>query len=85
MFSMRPVDVKPMKPVSKVDAGVQTLVPESEIPEILSTFICNHCKDRASIDEYSNGADLQLVPIDRSMSSDKQKIQVPKVGLKAYA
>ncbi|KAG1370058.1 kinesin-like protein KIN-12B [Cocos nucifera] len=85
MFSIRPVDVKPMRPVSKVDAGVQTLVQESEIPEILSTFICNHCKDRASTDEYSNGTDLQLVPIDRSMSSDKQKIQVPKEVEKVLA
>nr|XP_010907239.1 kinesin-like protein KIN-12B isoform X2 [Elaeis guineensis] len=85
MFPIRPVDVKPMRPASKVDAGVQTLVQESEISEILSTFICNHCKDRASTDEYSNGTDLQLVPIDRSMSSDKQKIQVPKAVEKVLA
>ncbi|XP_008809653.1 kinesin-like protein KIN-12B [Phoenix dactylifera] len=85
MFSIRPVDVKPMGPVIKVDAGVQTLVQESEIPGILSTFICNRCKNGASTDEHSNNTELQLVLVDGSMSSDKQKMQVPKAVEKVLA
>lgn len=83
-FSCKPVDVKGLISITKVDASVQTLFPETEPLEKHSeVFLCSKCKNRNSLEKLQDVNDdcsnLQLVPVDGSQSSDKFKAQVPKV------
>ncbi|URE28620.1 Kinesin motor domain containing protein [Musa troglodytarum] len=80
-FSVALTDVKPVVPINKVDIGIQTIIQDPEEMEQLSTYVCSCCKKIASQDENEdtkNGTDLQLVPIDGTMSADKLKMKVPR-------
>ncbi|URE28617.1 Kinesin motor domain containing protein [Musa troglodytarum] len=81
-FSVALTDVKPVVPINKVDIGIQTIIQDPEEMEQLSTYVCSCCKKIASQDENEdtkNGTDLQLVPIDGTMSADKLKMKVPRL------
>ncbi|PIA35824.1 hypothetical protein AQUCO_03400014v1 [Aquilegia coerulea] len=88
-FSYRPVDVKPIMPIEKVDVAVQTL-PEDygESEEELSGHLCDECKSRINhneIKEPNENPEMQLVTIDEPKSADKLKKQVPKAVEKVLA
>ncbi|XP_042520529.1 kinesin-like protein KIN-12B [Macadamia integrifolia] len=66
-FSCKPVDVKPLLPVDKVDVGVQTLFQDPETLQVdSSAFICSKCTSRASqvkSKEANDCSGLELVPV----------------------
>lgn len=79
-FSVRPTEGKPLIPVNKVDVGIQALEELEDLPNI-----CSYCKNAVSEDENKDGnrsKDLQLVPVDGLIPTEKLKMHVPKVGLK---
>ncbi|OVA12970.1 Kinesin [Macleaya cordata] len=88
-FSFKPVDLKPLLPLDKVDVGVQTLPQDSEEPvEDVSAFLCSNCKSRTPLLEFkeeSDNSNLQLVPVEISQSTEKSKKQVPKAVEKVLA
>ncbi|WOL11373.1 kinesin-like protein KIN-12A [Canna indica] len=86
-FSTALADVKPAIPLNRVDVGIQTLIQDQKEPEEF-TYVCSSCKKIASEDESedaNNGTDLQLVPIDGSVSTDKLKLKVPRAVEKVLA
>ncbi|KAM0940908.1 hypothetical protein DsansV1_C18g0155271 [Dioscorea sansibarensis] len=75
-------------PIKTTSIGIQTSSAESEMPEDSASFVCGFCKNKMSPLEDKDivaGADLQLVPIEGSNSSDKPKKQVPKAVKKVLA
>ncbi|KAL2530140.1 Kinesin-like protein KIN12B [Forsythia ovata] len=85
-FSCITPGVKAVIPVVKVDAGVQTLFDDLENDS--GKFLCSKCKSRNSQQELIEDNDvqnLQLVPVNRSLSCDKFKKQVPKEVEKVLA
>ncbi|CAI9762820.1 unnamed protein product [Fraxinus pennsylvanica] len=87
-FSCIPSGAKAVIPVVKVDAGVQTLCSDDELSEKDSReFLCSRCKTRNSqqeLIEETNVQNLQLVPVNRSLSHEKLK-KVPKEVEKVLA
>ncbi|KAL8172233.1 hypothetical protein V2J09_024037 [Rumex salicifolius] len=86
-FSFKPADLKQMLPVEKVDVGVQTLPEDTGMSdEDRTLYLC--CKS-TNFPSKSQGMDekldLQLVPVDGSMSVEKSRIQVPKAVEKVLA
>ncbi|KAJ4968278.1 hypothetical protein NE237_014979 [Protea cynaroides] len=81
-FSCKPVDMKPLLPVDKVDVGVQTLFRDPGPLQVdSSAFVCSKCKSRASQVESKEANDcsgLQLVPVDGSDYAENSRMQVPK-------
>ncbi|CAI9117485.1 OLC1v1018885C1 [Oldenlandia corymbosa var. corymbosa] len=80
---------KAIPSIAKVDVGIQTLPPETtSLNDHSSIFLCSKCKNRnsqeASKDE-NDCSNLQLVPIEESLCSDKIKSQVPKAVEKVLA
>ncbi|KAF5194421.1 Kinesin, partial [Thalictrum thalictroides] len=88
-FSYRPVDVKPVMPIEKVDVAVQTLPEEyGESEEDSSGHLCDECKGKIEhneVKEPNENPEMQLVAIDDPKSSDKLKKQVPKAVEKVLA
>ena len=82
-FSYKPVDLKPLLPVDKVDVGIQTLPQDFDEPvEDSSVFLCGNCKNKTPLLEFKEenvNSGLQLVPVEGSSSVEKIKKQVPKV------
>ncbi|THU46590.1 hypothetical protein C4D60_Mb09t06530 [Musa balbisiana] len=75
-FSVRPTEGKPLIPVNKVDVGIQALEELEDLPNI-----CSYCKNAVSEDENKDGnrsKDLQLVPVDGLIPTEKLKMHVPK-------
>nr|XP_009416596.1 PREDICTED: kinesin-like protein KIN-12B [Musa acuminata subsp. malaccensis] len=75
-FSVRPTEGKPLIPVNKVDVGIQALEELEDLPNI-----CSYCKNAISEDENKDGnksKDLQLVPVDGLIPTEKPKMHVPK-------
>ncbi|XP_065023768.1 kinesin-like protein KIN-12B [Musa acuminata AAA Group] len=75
-FSVRPTEGKPLIPVNKVDVGIQALEELEDLPNI-----CSYCKNAISEDENKDGnrsKDLQLVPVDGLIPTEKLKMHVPK-------
>lgn len=84
-FSYKPTESIPILPVSKVDAGVQTV---NEIQqEEPGEFVCNSCKSRIQLEvkEANDCSNMQLVPLDALEPADKLKKQIPKVSLEVSA
>ncbi|KAL6960057.1 TRAFAC class myosin-kinesin ATPase superfamily [Sarracenia purpurea var. burkii] len=84
-FSYQRTDIKP---IDKVDVGVQTL-PRDELQEEDSlVFLCSKCRSENSQQECKDANDpsnLQLVPVDGSHLVDKSKKLVPKAVEKVLA
>ncbi|RZR89884.1 hypothetical protein BHM03_00017671 [Ensete ventricosum] len=79
-FSVRTTEGKPIIPVNKVDVGIQALEELEDLPNI-----CSYCKNAISEDEnkdVNRSKDLQPVPVDGLIPTEKLKMHVPKVGLK---
>ncbi|CAA2996922.1 kinesin KIN12B [Olea europaea subsp. europaea] len=87
-FSCIPSGSKAVIPVVKVDAGVQTFFTDDELSEKDSgEFLCSKCKTKNSqqeLIEENNAQNLQLVPVNRSLSHEKLK-KVPKEVEKVLA
>ncbi|GAB4844042.1 TRAFAC class myosin-kinesin ATPase super [Ancistrocladus abbreviatus] len=80
-FSFKPADLKQLLPVEKVDVGVQTLPQDNRLSEESGMrYLCSSCKNRAvgELKESNENSNLQLVPIDGSLSGEQSKKQVPK-------
>ncbi|XP_022722680.1 kinesin-like protein KIN-12B [Durio zibethinus] len=87
-FSLKPADSKPILAAHKVDAGVQTFLPDYEIQEEEPVaFLCGNCKKRTNMEgkEDNESSNMQLVPVDESESAEKTKKQVPKAVEKVLA
>ncbi|XP_028550435.1 kinesin-like protein KIN-12A [Dendrobium catenatum] len=93
-FSLKPVDLRLLNSMNKVDIGIQTLPQESEVIEDSSAFICSYCKSQASPPECENSTEhggLQIVPADdcqsasKSQSVDRCKKLLPKAVEKVLA
>ncbi|XP_043709220.1 kinesin-like protein KIN-12B [Telopea speciosissima] len=88
-FSCKPVDMKPLLPVDKVDVGVQALFQDPETLQVdSSAFLCSKCMSRDSQVESKEANDclgLQLVPVDGSDSAENSRMQVPKAVEKVLA
>ena len=84
-FSLRTADSKPFLPIPKVDVAIQTSLESTELSEEDGMiYLCSNCKNRPLQGDLKEANDidpsnLQLVPMDRSLSIDKPKKQVPKV------
>ncbi|XP_068665503.1 kinesin-like protein KIN-12B [Aristolochia californica] len=90
-FSIKPVELKSLYPVEKVDAGVQTVsedlpVVEEDPP---AGYICSYCKNKtAQLEECQDAIDvkdLSLVPVDECQVPEKPKKHVPKAVEKVLA
>ncbi|XAR58182.1 Plus-end-directed kinesin ATPase [Bertholletia excelsa] len=88
-FSYKPADIKPIFPINKVDAGVQTFLEDIELQsEETLTFLCSKCKSENTQQDNKDTIDssnLQLVAVDESKSEDKSKKLVPKAVEKVLA
>ncbi|KAH0460878.1 hypothetical protein IEQ34_008453 [Dendrobium chrysotoxum] len=93
-FSLKPVDLRLLNSMNKVDIGIQTLPQESEVIEDSSAFICSYCKSKVSPSECENSTEhggLQIVPADdcqsasKSQSVDPCKKLLPKAVEKVLA
>uniref|UniRef100_A0A803LTH2 Kinesin motor domain-containing protein n=1 Tax=Chenopodium quinoa TaxID=63459 RepID=A0A803LTH2_CHEQI len=81
-LSFKLAELKPILPVEKVDVGIQTLPDSIEMPEIDGiNYLCSNCNKslNGDVKEANDPSNLQLVPVDRSVSAEKPKNQVPKV------
>uniref|UniRef100_A0A803LZK2 Kinesin motor domain-containing protein n=1 Tax=Chenopodium quinoa TaxID=63459 RepID=A0A803LZK2_CHEQI len=81
-LSFKPAELKPILPIEKVDVGIQTLPDSIEMPEIDGiNYLCSNCNKslHGDVKEANDPSNLQLVPVDRSVSAEKPKNQVPKV------
>lgn len=81
-FSLKPVDLKTLLPLNKVDVGVQTLCLEPDMLEDMPAHMCNYCKTRIPEQECKEPnacTDLPLVPVNGSHAIDKPNPSVPKV------
>ncbi|GAB4851855.1 TRAFAC class myosin-kinesin ATPase super [Ancistrocladus abbreviatus] len=81
-FSFKAADLRQIWPVEKVDVGVQTLPQDDGTPdENAREYLCSNCKSGAPEGGLAAGnenSNLQLVPIDGSLSAEQSKKQVPK-------
>lgn len=84
-FSFKPTESIPILPVSKVDAGVQTMHETQQ--EESGEFMCTSCKSRMQLEvkEANDTSNMQLVPLDGSEPADKLKKQIPKVSSEVSA
>ncbi|XP_021745638.1 kinesin-like protein KIN-12B [Chenopodium quinoa] len=87
-LSFKLAELKPILPVEKVDVGIQTLPDSIEMPEIDGiNYLCSNCNKslNGDVKEANDPSNLQLVPVDRSVSAEKPKNQVPKAVEKVLA
>lgn len=90
-FSLKTADSKPILSNPKVDVGIQTSLESTELSEEDGViYICSNCKNSPLHGDLKEATDidpsnLQLVPVDRSLSDDKPKKQVPQAVEKVLA
>ncbi|XP_057547481.1 kinesin-like protein KIN-12B [Amaranthus tricolor] len=87
-FSFKPAELKPILPIEKVDVGIQTLPESPEMLELGGIYLCCNCKSKnlqGDVKDANEPSNLQLVPVDRSLSAEKLKKQVPKAVEKVLA
>ncbi|KAL9240082.1 hypothetical protein vseg_014342 [Gypsophila vaccaria] len=88
-FSFKPAELKTASPLPKIDVGVQTLPGSPDVPEEdWVMYVCSTCKSRtvnADEKEAVDPSNLQLVPVDRSLSVERPMKQVPKAVEKVLA
>ncbi|GAB2295661.1 Belongs to the TRAFAC class myosin-kinesin ATPase super [Dionaea muscipula] len=81
-FSFRPAEIVPNSPVEKVNVGVQTLPEDAGwADEDRKEFLCSNCRNGDVHEELKGtveNSNLQLVPVNGSLSGEKAKKQVPK-------
>ncbi|KAL9237860.1 hypothetical protein vseg_012358 [Gypsophila vaccaria] len=81
-FSFKPLPLNTTSPIPKVDVGIQTLPEDTDIPEDNGgIYVCSNCKNKifdGDEKESNDPANLQLVPVDKSLSAENSMKQVPK-------
>ncbi|XP_068645159.1 kinesin-like protein KIN-12B [Aristolochia californica] len=90
-FSIKPVEIKSLYSVEKVDVGVQTLSEDLEVVEEdpPAAYICSYCKKKTyQLEECQDAIDvkdLPLVLVDECQVPEKSKKHVPKAVEKVLA
>ncbi|KAL9269205.1 Kinesin-like protein, partial [Drosera capensis] len=82
-FSLRPAGIEAISPSRKMNVGVQTLPEDARLAggDREQEYVCSKCRNEnvQEAPKADNGnSNLQLVPVDGSLSGEKAKQLVPK-------